>query len=471
MTTTEEDSVTAVDYLQNQLMLEREAREIMPYDPNECTYSKGELRQPLFACLTCSKESGSDIGVCYSCSIQCHSTHELVELFTKRNFACDCGTTRLAKGTNLACKLRHSHDDSTRSARPRTGSSSSRSNSFTGRRLSVILPAEDIPSLSNIYNQNYKGLFCGCSRPYNPLEETATMHQCYFGEVCGEDWYHEDCILGYKPGFIIAQHQLLRQKDPVVRATGENLLERLSPPGEDAIADLQEHIKKEEEPSEEPLHIDDEDEDENEDDNSHIIGEYLPKTEQFDLFICWKCIDKYKEVFALLLDDKDIVFRKVPHFDNVESKEDWEKQYKALNDHDDEPKAKKIKLENPKEIPYSIFLATGFRDKMKSTFETAEKESRIHKFFSTYEYLYKDDPVYQPPHERDEVISSTGSLLDLGTDALLSLPREQAIEGLHAYDKIRSKLRDFFKPFAEQGKVVTEEEVRGFFSKIKEEEA
>lgn len=465
MTAENEDSVTAVDYLHNQLMLEKQAREIMPYDPNECTYSKGELRQPLFACLTCSKQSGTEIGVCYSCSIQCHSTHELVELFTKRNFACDCGTTRLAKGSNLGCKLRHIHgEDSSRRG------SGSRSNSFSGRR-SLLLLAEDIPSLSNIYNQNYKGLFCCCSKPYNPLEETATMHQCFFGDVCGEDWYHEDCILGYKPGFIISQQAILRQKDPLVKPSGENLLDRLSPPGEDAIADLQEQIKKQEDETPEvPLNIDDEEEDYDDDDNSHIIGDYLPKTGQFDLFICWRCIDKYKDVFIMLLEDKEIVVRRVPHFDNVESKEEWEAQYQALNNTSDEHIQKKIKLESRKEIPYSIFLATNFRNRVKYVFEAAEKDSRLNKFFTAYEYLYKDDPVYKPPRERDGAVSSTGSLLELGTDALLSLPREQAIEGLHAYDKIRSKLRDFFKPFAEQGKVVTEEEVRGFFSRVKEEE-
>ena len=50
-------TLTAVDYIQNQEELEKEARELMPYDPNECTYEMGELRQPLFACLTCSAEN------------------------------------------------------------------------------------------------------------------------------------------------------------------------------------------------------------------------------------------------------------------------------------------------------------------------------------------------------------------------------------------------------------------------------
>lgn len=51
-------------------------------------------------------------------------------------------------------------------------------------------------------------------------------------------------------------------------------------------------------------------------------------------------------------------------------------------------------------------------------------------------------------------------------EALDSLPRDRAIESIQAYDKIRSKLREFFKPFAEQGKIVTEDEVRNFFGHI-----
>lgn len=506
------ESVTAVDYLQEQRDLEREARELMPYDPNECTYVKGELRQPLFACLTCSKQNDNDIGICYSCSIQCHSTHELVELFTKRNFTCDCGTTRMSQIPNSACKLRlqsaANEDISTNgtarasSIRPRIGSSNhSRSGSFgNNSSRNLNLPAEDIPSLSNSYNQNYKGLFCDCKKMYNPLEETATMHQCYFGEICGEDWFHEDCILGYKPGFIVSHKLTKKEGTPVARSSkqGVNILDKLALPGEDAITESKEYKLKLEsdkagddtQKSSSYSHEANEDEyngeeEDDEDDDSKIIGDALSKTNEFSQFICWSCISKFKDVFDELSKNKEIVFKKIPHFDNVESKEDWEKQYKEYNDDlksetksvinaDDveEPKSKKIKLENKdtQKIPYSVLLTNNFRDEVTVLLNNSETSSLIEKFFDSREYLYKDDPVHESPREDDDQNSTNDSLLELGTDALLSLPREQAIEGLHAYDKIRFKLREFFKPFAEQGKIVTEDEVRGFFSKVKEEE-
>lgn len=42
-----EQSVTAMDYINRQLELEKEARELMPYSFETCTYSMGPLRQPV----------------------------------------------------------------------------------------------------------------------------------------------------------------------------------------------------------------------------------------------------------------------------------------------------------------------------------------------------------------------------------------------------------------------------------------
>lgn len=59
------------------------------------SHSQGHVRQPVFSCLTCKESSGQPAGICATCSITCHSEHEQVELFSRRNFQCDCGTTRL----------------------------------------------------------------------------------------------------------------------------------------------------------------------------------------------------------------------------------------------------------------------------------------------------------------------------------------------------------------------------------------
>ncbi|RLV95389.1 Protein mlo2 [Spathaspora sp. JA1] len=389
----ESDSVTAVDFITNQVRLEREARELMPYDPNECTYTKGELRQPIFACLTCSAENANEpIGVCYSCSIQCHSSHDIVELFTKRGFVCDCGTTKMAKTTNGACKLRRKSENSRRLS---FGSSSG---------VELELPAEDIPG-SNSYNQNYKGTFCSCKQPYNPAEETGDMLQCYFGFECGEDWYHDRCILGVDKSAVTPNSKL----------------------------------------------------------------KYFPELDNFDVFICWKCVDRFKPVFEELDKHSEIVYAKIPHI-QASTVDEWFDHKESLES--DEPTPKKIKLDtasngNQVQPQYSYFLVEGFRDQLTKLYTELPPNEPLHKFLSNNTYLFQDDPIYEPPSDDED--SDTGSILDMGTDALHSLPRQQAIEGLQAYENMKSKLHSFFKPFAEQGKIVTEDEVRQFFGSMTEE--
>lgn len=63
------DHVTTLQsVLNHQAELEAEAREIMPYAFDECTYDKGALKQSVWACLDCEGK-----GVCYSCSLSCHA--------------------------------------------------------------------------------------------------------------------------------------------------------------------------------------------------------------------------------------------------------------------------------------------------------------------------------------------------------------------------------------------------------------
>lgn len=113
-------------------------------------------RQALYACLTCAPEGAKTdfskcIGICLACSFKCHENHELVELYTKRNFHCDCG----CKEGSVACQLD---------------------------------PTKSSVRTANSYNQNFIGLYCTCHRPYPDPENRSEdeMIQCV---VC-EDWFH-----------------------------------------------------------------------------------------------------------------------------------------------------------------------------------------------------------------------------------------------------------------------------------------
>lgn len=113
-------------------------------------------RQALYACLTCTPDARTDpeqrAGVCLACSFHCHANHDLVELYTKRSFRCDCGTSRILA---VRCRLDEQKLDA---------------------------------NTANSYNQNFSGVYCTCHRPYPDAEDPVDdeMIQCV---VC-EDWYH-----------------------------------------------------------------------------------------------------------------------------------------------------------------------------------------------------------------------------------------------------------------------------------------
>ena len=60
-------------------------------------------RQALYACATCQEQGSGPAGVCLACSLACHDGHDLYELYTKRNFRCDCGNGTF--GEDFKCQL------------------------------------------------------------------------------------------------------------------------------------------------------------------------------------------------------------------------------------------------------------------------------------------------------------------------------------------------------------------------------
>ncbi len=190
------DSVTTLQsLLDNQAELEAEAREIMPFQFDECSYAQGALNQSVWACqgefwgidrrernwlLMLQRVDCGNKGVCYSCSLSCHagkSIHitwmldltshapihpdcRLVELFQRRNFTCDCPT------------------------------SYSSSTSSQSHRCTLYPSSEPLhPNSSNIYTKNYNGLFCRCGREYHAETESEVMICCLACQVSTEDYW------------------------------------------------------------------------------------------------------------------------------------------------------------------------------------------------------------------------------------------------------------------------------------------
>lgn len=144
--------LTMCDVLQEEQELEEDANAVLGgSDDTNCSYDEGYVpRQALYACKTCKIEG--EAGVCLACCYACHDGHEVVELYTKRNFRCDCGNSK-----------------------------------FLDKKCTLRSDKEPV-NTRNIYNHNFKGLYCSCSRPYPDLEDDTPdeMIQC----VLCEDWYH-----------------------------------------------------------------------------------------------------------------------------------------------------------------------------------------------------------------------------------------------------------------------------------------
>ncbi|KAJ1023966.1 hypothetical protein NDA13_004797 [Ustilago tritici] len=170
----DDQGFTAVDLIAQQAKLEAQANEAIPFQFDTCTHDKGYIRQPVYACKTCGGG-----GVCAGCSVSCHAEHELVELFNKRKFRCDCGTPNLyrQREPNSASHCTHLTEELIypKDAKPCT----------------LRQPGFDSQNDANAYNHNFEGGFCYCERgkTYDPEKEDETMFQCI---VC-EEWLHEGC--------------------------------------------------------------------------------------------------------------------------------------------------------------------------------------------------------------------------------------------------------------------------------------
>ncbi|XP_076014611.1 putative E3 ubiquitin-protein ligase UBR7 [Genypterus blacodes] len=122
-------------------------------DPENCSYPRGYVkRQAVFACSTCTPGAAEPAGICLACANKCHDGHDIFELYTKRNFRCDCGNDKFG---DFQCQL---------------------------------IPAKDNKNVKNHYNHNFRGSYCSCDRPYPDTDDEVNdeMIQCV---VC-EDWFH-----------------------------------------------------------------------------------------------------------------------------------------------------------------------------------------------------------------------------------------------------------------------------------------
>ena len=451
---------------------------------DNCTKPLGALRQNVFACLTCNpppanpSDTFNPAGVCYSCSVQCHGEHELVEIFQKRNFTCDCGTTRFT--AEQPCTLRINPETNTK------GGVHSE-------------PADP----NNKYNQNFRNLFCSCAIDYKPHEQKGTMFQClglgtHETGGCGEDWYHPGCLVGLGPRWF----EKMSKKKPSTA------------PNNGALPSIAEDA-----PQEENV-VEDGDED-------PPLPDGFPEEEEFDHLICYKCVEAHPWIKRYA---GTTGFLPPVHFQG----EEGPSKKRKLDDEDDGAEggsSKRIKSEEPGEIgskvdgssapsrlavgltsdvpdetkqednnktetpstenacklsslpptptgQFSLFVASDFRDRLcrcPSCFPLLKPHPQLLEEEEAYEPPFSDGAGSENGGNGNNDAASShggsgGSLLERGESALKNVDRVRAIEGVMAYNHLKEQLTPFFREFAESGRAIGAEDIKEYFAKLRGDE-
>ncbi|TNV74377.1 hypothetical protein FGO68_gene5425 [Halteria grandinella] len=172
----ESDEMTLSEYVKNFEAEEKLEEQLMQNKLlDKCRYQEGYIYQQVYACITCYQEQLYSLpddqrkiieaglpnngelvkfvkphGFCIGCMVHCHEGHDVIELYSKLEFRCDCGNGRMPQ----ACKL------------------------FNDK--------EDYENEANVYNHNYFDCYCYCKKPHSSEYVDQYMIQCY---QC-EDWFH-----------------------------------------------------------------------------------------------------------------------------------------------------------------------------------------------------------------------------------------------------------------------------------------
>ncbi|KDR79109.1 hypothetical protein GALMADRAFT_1222886 [Galerina marginata CBS 339.88] len=393
---------TLSEYLNSQDELVREAALALPHQFSQCTYSLGPLRQAVYLCTTCPEARG----LCSACSVACHTDHEQIELFPKRNFRCDCPTVSIEHNCTLH-------------------------------------PKREEANTQNQYGHNF-------------------------------DWFHESCCnLREKPSSR-ENSPHIQQDEPITdQSTGNET-------GEDAASEV----------------------------SSSGLPPPLISGDEYESFICGACVSRnptlvrWAGTYGAMMVVRDSPAEPWRRLNG--SRQETEELIQIEGPQMasklgikrplspsavDRPEAKRAKASSDEQISSSTACLAPPQEllaqKVLSSLDSADAESFLGAgdLFLTLgfkerwcqcdlcfeplkrdPYLLQDEETYEPPDDPDSGLS----LEELGMRALARLPRDKAIDGIHAFNEMRNDLVKFLRPFAQDDKVVNESDVRDFFASLTE---
>ena len=412
----EELTYSIDDIIQGEVELEQEVNVILGSTSDQkCTYNEGYLyRQPIFSCITCYKNSDFNTdsypgGICLACSLKCHSNHEVEELYTKRDFRCDCGNkTKFGhlESSPFECQLE---------------------------------PNKFSENVLNEYNDNFNGLYCVCKKVYDGDSE---MIQC----ILCEDWFH-------------IEHCGIENTDPIDEFVCQVCMRNNSflykyVDNEKTI----EAMKKRIEFRNEIIEI------EKIDENSvpKIDENSVPKIDE-------NSVTKIDENSVPKIDENSVQNDSVVHsFDSVgkdtgicieKTAQNMQKQTqlkRKIESSDSDAKRAKptiaCKLNNP-----GIFTQNWRENlcKCDSCLEIYENNEILFLLETTDTIQYYEQQA-----------KNTNSFID-GVAAFSKLLNPtQRVELTYQFNNMKEELSEFLRPFATEGKVVSKEDIQRFFEDL-----
>uniref|UniRef100_A0A4W3HFY6 Putative E3 ubiquitin-protein ligase UBR7 n=1 Tax=Callorhinchus milii TaxID=7868 RepID=A0A4W3HFY6_CALMI len=338
----EDPIVSLAEVLEQNQELENEASAVLGgSDSDKCSYSEGYVkRQALYACNTCTPKGGQPAGICLACSYKCHEGHELFELYTKRNFRCDCGNSKFS---DLQCKF---------------------------------FPEKEKSNPDNKYNDNFFGLYCICKRPYpDPEDEIPDeMIQC----VGCEDWFH-------------GRH----------------------------------------------------------------LGVDLPENIEYQEMICQNCMNRCSFLWAYA---SQLAGMKRPA-NGDEASCSVKKEPSAAN--------AKCSLQQLKEKEFlqrdcAIYWPHNWRNKLC----TCQPCTTLYKELQVSFLLDESDTVLAYENKGKTAEETDGERRDPLMTALSNMNRIQQVELIYEYNYLETELKDYLKRFADEGEVVTSQDIQRFFEEL-----
>lgn len=410
----EDDVVSMVDVLQEDNELEEEARAVLgDSDDQHCTYPAGYVkRQALYACGTCSLSDAEPAGVCLACTLMCHEGHTLYELYTKRNFRCDCGNKKFP---NFKCKL---------------------------------FSQKDPENTMNKYNQNYRGVYCTCQRPYPDLEDEIEdeMIQCV---IC-EDWYHTRHLGNLPPSEGDFQEMIC--DDCMAKFSFLQAYLPLSVPQKSCSTGL----------SQQPITNSETETRPNVEESSQQWEGDKPSSTEEDQSAGEKTVQEDCSK-ALSCGSPELISAKQQETASSSVEEgtalisnDMKSEYTQMD-------CKLIHLqENVTTVENKAsYWHTGWRSNLCKCDKCMPMYNSL-----DVAYLTDESDTIMAYEKRGRENTPSVSSYESGMQALQNMERIPQVEAMHEYNDMKRELTEYLREFVAQGKVVKEEDIRDFFDTL-----